>query len=225
MIAGSAGARAARRDTRRRERSPNGGAPSSAGFTYIGLLLLVAMMGLALTQAAAMWHTTQQRDREEELLFVGSQFRTAIARFYAAGGTYPQQLEDLVKDPRYPGVRRFLRKIYRDPITGGTEWGLFKLGEGRIAGVYSLSQEEPMKKAEFRLADQTFQDKTKYSEWVFMPRIGTSARADPNSPATPNSAKSPGRTQPQSGPGAQQQPGMTQPKFGTPQRQFGAPLR
>ena len=182
-----------------------------AGFTYIGLLFLVAMMGLALTQAAAMWQTVQQREKEKELLFVGDQFRRAFARYYAAGGGYPRQLDDLVKDPRFPGMRRFLRKIYRDPITGSSEWGLVKQPGGLIGGVYSLSEAEPIKKAEFGLADQSFEGKMKYSEWVFMPKYGPATGANPNAPATsPAGTNQPGVTQPQ--------PGMMPPQFGTPRR-------
>jgi type II secretory pathway pseudopilin PulG len=179
--------------------------------------LLVAMMGLALTQAVPMWQTVQQRDKEEELLFVGNQFRRAIARYYAAGGAYPRQLEDLVKDPRFPGVRRFLRKVYRDPITGGAEWGLVKLPGDLITGVYSLSEAEPIKKAEFSLADQSFEGKTKYSEWQFVPKIGAAAGSNPNAPAlTPGAAPNqPGLTQPQ--------PGTTPP--GTQARPFGPARR
>jgi type II secretory pathway pseudopilin PulG len=187
------------------------------GFTYIGLLLLVAMMGLALTQAVPMWQTLQQRDKEEELLFVGDQFRRAIARYFAAGGAYPRQLEDLVKDPRFPGVRRFLRKVYRDPITGGAEWGLVKLPGDVITGVYSLSEAEPIKKAEFSLADQSFEGKTKYSEWQFVPKIGAATGANPNAPAlAPGAAPNqPNITQPQ--------PGTTPP--GTQARPFGPARR
>lgn len=156
----------------------------SAGFTYVGLLLLVAMMGISLTVVCQVWQTMQKREKEVELLFVGDQIRRAIGLYYAntPGGRerYPRSLEDLLKDPRYPGVRRYLRKIYRDPITGRAEWGLVKAGDV-ITGVYSLSDEEPLKKTEFRLVDRSFEGKTKYSDWVFFPRIGRGRVAIPPS--------------------------------------------
>jgi type II secretory pathway pseudopilin PulG len=212
---------------RLRPDNPPGGRSGRAygrcgGFTYIILLLLVAMMSLALTQAVPMWQTVQQRDKEEELLFVGAQFRRAIARYYAAGGAYPRQLEDLVKDPRFPGVRRFLRKVYPDPITGSAEWGLVKLPGDLITGVYSLSQAEPIKKADFSLADQGFEGKMKYSEWLFVPKVGASAGASPAG-ANPNApALAPG-TAPNLPESTQPQPGMTPP--GLQQRRFGSPQR
>lgn len=160
----------------------------SAGFTYIGLLLLVAMMGIGLLVASQVWQTVQKREKEDELLFVGDQFRRALRLYYAnspGGARYPRQLEDLLKDPRYPNVRRYLRKIYRDPITGSAEWGLLKGPGDLITGVYSLSEEEPLKKTEFRLVDRSFEDKTKYTEWVFVPRIGAGPIVIPPSGSVP----------------------------------------
>jgi type II secretory pathway pseudopilin PulG len=147
----------------------------STGFTYIALLLLVAMMSVSLAVVAQVWHTEQKRAKEEELLYVGNQIRRALALYGASapggGERYPRRLEDLTKDPRYPDVRRYLRKVYRDPITGSAEWGLVKAGD-YITGVYSLSEEEPIKKVGFPPVDQGFEEQTKYSAWVFSPRIG-----------------------------------------------------
>src|SRR5690606_33668362 len=84
------------RRPRRRER----------GFGYIGLLVLVALMGVALAAAGQVWHTAQQREKERELLFAGGQFRRAIAQFYAntpgKARRYPLHLEELLQDPRHP---------------------------------------------------------------------------------------------------------------------------
>jgi len=131
-------------------------------------------MGIWLTVVSQVWQTTQQREKEDELLFVGDQMRRALTAYAATAGggqRYPQRLEDLLKDPRFPAPRRYLRKIYVDPITGRAEWGLLKGPGDVIMGVYSLSEEEPLKKSEFRLADRAFEGKTKYSEWVFVPRV------------------------------------------------------
>lgn len=142
------------------------------GFTYIGVLVLVALMGIALAAMGQIWHTLQQREKEQELLFIGQQFRLAFMRYAqnAPGqtGRSPMQLEDLLKDPRAPGVQRYLRKIYIDPMTGSADWGLITGPNGEIYGVHSLSDDEPLKKGNFALADRQFEGKTKYSEWVFM---------------------------------------------------------
>lgn len=145
------------------------------GFGYIGLLILVAMMSIALAAAGEIWHTAMKREKEQELLFVGGQFRHALQQFYAntprQGRRYPLNLEELLLDPRYPGIRRYLRKIYADPMTGSTEWGLVSGPNGEIYGVYSLSETEPLKKGNFRLLERGFEGTAKYSDWVFMPTV------------------------------------------------------
>lgn len=145
------------------------------GFGYIGVLILVAMMSVALAAAGQVWHTAQQREKEQELLFAGDQFRRALAQFYAntpgQARRYPLRLEELLQDPRHPNTRRYLRKIYPDPMTGTAEWGLVKGPDGEIFGVYSLSEDAPLKQAHFRLAEKAFEGTTKYSDWVFMPLV------------------------------------------------------
>ena len=70
----------------------------SAGFTYIGLLMLIAMMSFALTVVAQVWQTAQTRDKEEELLFVGNEIRRAIGMYVANRASNPHSLDDLLKD-------------------------------------------------------------------------------------------------------------------------------
>jgi len=142
------------------------------GFTFLGLMLIVVIMGIALSAIGEVWYMAQKREKEQQLLFVGDQFRRAITQFYERPPNgprrYPGSLEELLRDPRYPGVRRYLRKIYVDPMTGNTDWGLVKGPSGEILGVYSPSEDEPAKKSNFRHDDAKFEGKTKYSEWVFL---------------------------------------------------------
>ena len=142
------------------------------GFTYIGVLVLVALVGIGLAAAGQVWHTAAKREKERELLFIGQEFRTALNRYakHTPGKEKraPMSLEELLRDPRHPGIQRYLRKIYVDPMTGSTEWGLVKGPAGEIHGVHSLSTDAPLKKANFALADRRFEGATKYSDWVFM---------------------------------------------------------
>lgn len=146
------------------------------GFTYLVLLAVVAVMGVMLGATGEVWHTTLQREKEQELLFVGDQFRRAFDLYgkHTPGNAsrYPLSLDALLKDPRHPGVQRYLRKIYADPITGSTQWGLIKGPNGEIFGVHSLSEDEPLKKSGFSLAYAKFEGRTKYSDWVFMNNQG-----------------------------------------------------
>lgn len=142
------------------------------GFTYIALLILIAIMSVGLAAVADVWFMTLKREKEEELLFAGHQIRNAIALYYnhtpSGVGRFPARLDDLLLDPRYPSIQRYLRKIYRDPITNSSEWELVKGPNGEILGVHSRSEDEPAKKSDFILIDQGFEGKMKYSEWVFM---------------------------------------------------------
>lgn len=143
-----------------------------AGFSYLWVLLLVAFMGVGLTVAVEIDSTVVQRDREKELLIIGRQFRTAIGRYYetqSPGGKreYPATLDDLLQDNRAPGIKRHLRKVFVDPMTGKAEWGLVRIG-GRIAGVHSLSDKMPIKQDGFEAEDMNLRGKQKYAEWVFV---------------------------------------------------------
>ncbi len=145
------------------------------GFTYIGVLAAVVIMGAVLGATAEVWHTALQRDKERELLFVGNQFRQAIRLYYRAGKRYPVNLEDLLKDPRQPSTQRYLRKIYHDPITGKAEWGLTLDTNGKIIGVHSLSEDQPIKVSGFSMANQDFEGAEKYSDWIFSYRVRRSS--------------------------------------------------
>jgi type II secretory pathway pseudopilin PulG len=139
------------------------------GFTYITILFVVALMSTGLALIGEIWHTSAAREKEAELLFVGNEYRKAIERYYLSGPQrqYPKHLSDLIKDPRQPATVRYLRRLYPDPITGKDEWGLVKSPDGGLAGVYSLSENAPLKVSGFAVRDEAFEGKTKYSDWQF----------------------------------------------------------
>jgi type II secretory pathway pseudopilin PulG len=159
------------------------------GATYIALLIAVAVMGVWLAATANVLHLRMQRDREQELLFIGHQFRQALESYANAtvgpGRQFPARLEDLLLDERFPQKRRHLRRIYIDPITGKAEWGLNRQADGGIVGVHSLSRNEPIKKAYFDWRDSSFAEKTSYADWVFFAEVNA---AGPQ-PAKPNNSK------------------------------------
>ena len=165
------------------------------GFTYIGLLILIALMGIALAGTGMVWHTQVRREKERDLLFVGDQFRRAIGQYYerSPGGDkrFPQSLDDLLLDKRYPATQRYLRRVYPDPITG-TAWGFVKGPEDRIVGVYSLSEDAPLKRAGFPSDYGDFEGKEHYREWRFV----YSPMAPPQQPQQPQQTPQLG-TQPQ----------------------------
>jgi type II secretory pathway pseudopilin PulG len=141
------------------------------GFSFLWLLIVVALIGVGLGTAVQIESVAIQRDKERELLVIGRQFRNAIARYYETrleghSREYPASLDDLLKDPRQPGLTRHLRKIFVDPITAKPEWGLVWV-KGRVAGIHSLSDAVPIKQAGFEAEDMAFVGKQKLSDWVF----------------------------------------------------------
>jgi type II secretory pathway pseudopilin PulG len=147
-------------------------AAGQQGFIYIALLIGLAVIGVGLGATSEVWTQTRQREKEQELLFVGNQIRQAITRFYLqsppAARRFPMTLEELLEDLRLPDKpQRLLRQLYADPMGRGTPWGEVRLPNGQLVGVYSQSQDTPIKVYGFARRDQSLLDKAHYSEWVF----------------------------------------------------------
>jgi len=141
------------------------------GFMLLGLLIVLALSGISLMAAVDVWTLQRQREREQQLLFVGDEYRQAIRRYFFAAPpgaprSLPVRLELLLEDDRYPVPVRHLRRLYPDPITGKAEWGELRVGD-RISGVYSLSEAQPIKQAGFSVDHESFTGKSTYQEWVF----------------------------------------------------------
>ena len=169
---------------------------TQAGFTYLGILAAVILMGLLLTAAARVWTLTEQRERETQLLFVGDAFRMAISGYYAHGHRYPETLQDLLLDDRSPVPVRYLRRLYLDPMTNSTDWKLVLAPEGGIKGVYSGSTLIPIKRANFAPIDALFADSDCYCAWQFVYEPRFRRRVAPGNPAPGNPAPAPGSPAP-----------------------------
>ncbi|MCC2868493.1 MAG: type II secretion system protein, partial [Candidatus Accumulibacter phosphatis] len=132
-------------------------------------MILVAILALATSATLTLGSLVQRREAEQRLLEVGDTYRRAISSYLNSSPTgdrrYPGSLADLLKDPRYPGVRRHLRQLYPDPITGKNDWGLVPAPGGGIMGIHSLSDARPIKIAGFETANQAFEEKSRYSQW------------------------------------------------------------
>ena len=144
-----------------------------AGFSYLGVLLAVAIFGVAMTAANRYWSTVVLREREAELLFRGHQIQRAIETYYEnppAGQRkqYPQTIADLLRDPRYAQTRRHLRTWYPDPLTGDTNWVLIRDAGGRIRGVHSQHPGRPLKSGNFPKDFGSFEMAVAYTDWKFV---------------------------------------------------------
>ena len=142
---------------------------NQGGFSYIWTLLLIAGLSVSTALSVEIAATAARRDKEKELLAIGRQFQTALARYQAltpGKPEYPESLEQLLRDDRLPGIRRHLRKIFIDPMTSKAEWGLIHIG-GRIVGIHSLSEQTPIKQDGFETDFASFRGKQHYTEWIF----------------------------------------------------------
>lgn len=138
------------------------------GFTYVGLLALVALIGILLAAAGEVASTAARRDRETQLLWVGHEYRAAIGRYFTQRHAYPQRLEDLLGSaPDAPIRVRYLRRLYPDPMTGAADWELVLAPGGGITGIASTSKRAPIKAAQFDDADQEFATAATYGDWKF----------------------------------------------------------
>jgi type II secretory pathway pseudopilin PulG len=153
------------------------------GFTYLGLLILVATIGIASAATLQVGSALQRRAAEEELLEIGAELRNALISYAnatpAGQKRAPASIQDLLKDPRYPGVKRHLRKLYADPLTGKEEWGIVEAIDGSgIVGFYSLSGAQPIKIDKFDPVFQDFAGKSSYQEWrfVILPQLNVPVR-------------------------------------------------
>jgi type II secretory pathway pseudopilin PulG len=149
------------------------------GFTYAMVLVAIVLIGIFAGAANVMTSRIIQADREEELMFRGMAYRSAIQRYYAVAKRYPRSLDELLKDPRFAN-RTYLRAPYPDPMAsdpmvkgkgeasenGG--WLLVRAADGGIAGVASQSRLEPMKKVNFPPGFEKFEEAKSYADWGFI---------------------------------------------------------
>jgi type II secretory pathway pseudopilin PulG len=176
-----------------------GSTSAQGGYTYIGLLIGIALLGATLAATGTLWSTTTRRDKEAELLFVGEQFSRAIASYRdespaGMAPSFPRSVDDLLDDKRWPTKRRHLRKLFVDPMTASTQWGLVASPAGGVTGVFSLSQQRPLKRGGFPAGSEHFSDATTYRDWVFTYDMAASAPQAPLSP--PGSGQRPFATAP-----------------------------
>ncbi len=148
----------------------------SRGYSLVELVVVVTVILVLTAMIVPVARFNWTRMKEMELKEALRNMRTAIDDYKRLSdqglipvevGTegYPKELDDLVKGVELVGqvkkVRKFLRKVPIDPMTGEAEWGLRSLqddpdstswGRQNVYDVYSLS-------------GRTGPDGTKYKDW------------------------------------------------------------
>ncbi|MCB5188729.1 type II secretion system protein [Methylobacillus caricis] len=166
--------------------------------------MMIAISGIGLAAIGQAWHTASQREKEQELLFAGEQFRQAIARYHQETPSpikeYPPTLAALLTDKRGPKPAHYLRRIYIDPMTASQDWGLVKEQE-RIVGVYSRSRLKPFKQDNFSQSLEGFSGAESYQDWRFVANQKSEGSSQANNrglpqdtsnnPTMPNTAENP----------------------------------
>jgi type II secretory pathway pseudopilin PulG len=104
------------------------------GYILLAVLFMVAMVLVLLAVAAPKVAADIERDREIELQHRGKQYVRAIKLYYKKFGAYPPNMDALVKTSEI----RFLRKRYKDPVTGKDEWHLIHFGENKTPTAYGF---------------------------------------------------------------------------------------
>src|ERR1700751_5116656 len=95
-------------------RSSRGSRNGESGYILLVLLLTVAVLSIGFAVVIQGLEFQIRRDREEELIHRGVQYSRAVRKFIKAFGRYPNSIEELENTNN----KRFLRKRYKDPITG-----------------------------------------------------------------------------------------------------------
>ncbi|HVZ84567.1 MAG TPA: hypothetical protein VG893_12915 [Terracidiphilus sp.] len=101
--------------------------PGEEGYVLVAVIFLLAILVLSLTIALPRVKASIQRDREIETMHRGLQYRRAIQLYYRKFNRYPPNVEALVKTNEI----RFLRKRYKDPMTGKDDWKPIHFGENK----------------------------------------------------------------------------------------------
>lgn len=128
--------------------------PHDGGFTYLALLVSIAIVGIWLLALSEVWSSTLRNRQLAQLEWVGQQFTQAIGGYYQASPglnkRYPASLQDLLEDRRGLVIRRYLREVYLNPLSGKRDWELVLSADGRVIGVrVTASDVTPIARCEF----------------------------------------------------------------------------
>jgi hypothetical protein len=85
-----------------------------SGFSLAAVIFFAAAASILLAAAVPAYQMQAKRELEEELIFRGGEYTRAIQKYQRKFGVYPTSIDQLVST----NGLRFLRRAYKDPITG-----------------------------------------------------------------------------------------------------------
>ena len=107
----------------------NASRKAEQGYILLFLLLIIALMAIFSATLVTSIKFEMKRDREEEMIHRGVQYTRAIRAYYRKFNRFPAKIEDLENTNQL----RFLRKRYKDPLTG-KDFKLVHFGEVKFSG-------------------------------------------------------------------------------------------
>lgn len=101
---------------------------SERGYAVLMVFMIAATIVIYLYMQMPRVAFEAQRAKEELLIERGEQYKRAIQLFVRHNKTYPSKIEDLENF----GGKRYLRRRYKDPMTGKEDWRPIHVGPGGV---------------------------------------------------------------------------------------------
>jgi len=107
-----------------------------AGFSLAALIFFATAASILAAAAVPAYQMQAKREREKELIFRGEEYTRAIQKYQRKFGVYPGSIDQLVQT----NGLRFLRRAYKDPITG-KDFRLIRINpDGSLSGSKLFAQ-------------------------------------------------------------------------------------
>ena len=110
----------------------------SRGYVLITLMLFFSLLAIAALAVLPDIANQVKRDREEELIHRGLGYSRGIRSFYKKFGRYPTRIEELENTNNL----RFVRKRYKDPVTG-QDFKILRMGDVALGNGMMVGQMAP----------------------------------------------------------------------------------
>jgi len=122
-----------------------------SGFALLFVFLMAAAIAITLYMELPRVAFEARRAQEQLLIDRGEEYRRAIQLFFRKNKIYPPNLEALESFNNF----RFLRRRYKDPMTGEDEWRVIHVGPGGVL-TDSLVQKPPGQQAQETKSQNTY---------------------------------------------------------------------
>jgi type II secretory pathway pseudopilin PulG len=98
------------------------------GYMLLYVMALVSLLLIGLSLEAPRIAQQIKREKEQELIHRGNEYKSAIRKYFRKFGQYPSSLDQLDTGSNV----RYLRKRYKDPFTGKDDWRIWHFGEIQV---------------------------------------------------------------------------------------------